>query len=121
MEDTVEHTYTEIALLFLAIAEVGGVPFEILEPVLERCTPEQLYRIEQSNQVSRDEIDNSVCYNVIKCFFMQALARINTRTPTNGSTISKFGCILPNMPDEKILFKYSKTWQIQLIIFNSYL
>lgn len=34
-----------------AIAEVGGVPFEILEPVLERCTPEQLYRIEQSNQV----------------------------------------------------------------------
>lgn len=35
-----------------AIDEVGGVPFEILEPVLERCTPEQLYRIEQSNQVS---------------------------------------------------------------------
>lgn len=41
-------------LCFLAIAEVGGVPFEILEPVLERCTPEQLYRIEQSNQVSRE-------------------------------------------------------------------
>lgn len=41
-----------ITPLFLAIAEVGGVPFEILEPVLERCTPEQLYRIEQSNQVS---------------------------------------------------------------------
>lgn len=35
----------------LAIDEVGGVPFEILEPVLERCTPEQLYRIEQCNQV----------------------------------------------------------------------
>lgn len=35
----------------LAIAEVGGVPYEILEPVLERCTPEQLYRIELSNQV----------------------------------------------------------------------
>ncbi|CAG02321.1 unnamed protein product [Tetraodon nigroviridis] len=33
-----------------SIGEVGGVPFEILEPVLERCTPEQLYRIEQSNQ-----------------------------------------------------------------------
>lgn len=35
----------------LAIDEVGGVPYEILEPVLERCTPEQLYRIEQCNQV----------------------------------------------------------------------
>lgn len=45
------------ACMSLAIAEVGGVPFEILEPVLERCTPEQLYRIEQSNQVSRDLID----------------------------------------------------------------
>lgn len=39
-----------------AIAEVGGVPFEILEPVLERCTPEQLYRIEQSNQVPELEL-----------------------------------------------------------------
>lgn len=28
------------------------MPFDILEPVLERCTPEQLYRIEQSNQVT---------------------------------------------------------------------
>ncbi|MGH0176238.1 UNVERIFIED_CONTAM: hypothetical protein FKN15_072341 [Acipenser sinensis] len=35
-----------------SIDEVGGVPYEILEPVLERCTPEQLYRIEQCNQVS---------------------------------------------------------------------
>ncbi|XP_048126411.1 elongin A, like [Alosa alosa] len=31
--------------------EVGGVPFEILEPVLERCTPEQLARIEEFNPV----------------------------------------------------------------------
>ncbi|KPP61939.1 hypothetical protein Z043_119915 [Scleropages formosus] len=29
--------------------EIGGVPFEILEPVLERCTPEQLLRIEDCN------------------------------------------------------------------------
>ncbi|XP_055750586.1 elongin-A isoform X3 [Salvelinus fontinalis] len=36
-----------------SIDEVGGVPFEILEPVLERCTPEQLYRIEQCNQSVR--------------------------------------------------------------------
>lgn len=50
-----QDTYTEITPLFCsAIAEVGGVPFKILEPVLERCTPEQLYSIEQSNQVSRD-------------------------------------------------------------------
>nr|XP_046274440.1 elongin-A [Scatophagus argus] len=40
-----------------SIAEVGGVPFEILEPVLERCTPEQLYRIEQSNQCFTEESD----------------------------------------------------------------
>ncbi|XP_030203683.1 elongin-A [Gadus morhua] len=32
-----------------SIDEVGGVPFLILEPVLERCTPEQLYRIEECN------------------------------------------------------------------------
>ncbi|XP_030603466.1 elongin A, like [Archocentrus centrarchus] len=31
--------------------ETGGVPFEILEPVLERCTPEQLQRIEECNPV----------------------------------------------------------------------
>ncbi|KAM9838699.1 elongin-A [Aulostomus maculatus] len=40
-----------------SIAEVGGVPFEILEPVLERCTPEQLYRIEQSNQWFTEDSD----------------------------------------------------------------
>ncbi|XP_029031838.1 elongin A, like [Betta splendens] len=31
--------------------ETGGVPFEILEPVFERCTPEQLLRIEESNPI----------------------------------------------------------------------
>ncbi|KAI3362669.1 hypothetical protein L3Q82_001743 [Scortum barcoo] len=31
--------------------ETGGVPFEILEPVLERCTPEQLLRIEECNPI----------------------------------------------------------------------
>ncbi|NXU55851.1 ELOA1 protein, partial [Turnix velox] len=35
-----------------SIYEVGGVPFSVLEPVLERCTPEQLYRIEECNHVS---------------------------------------------------------------------
>ncbi|KAJ3609940.1 hypothetical protein NHX12_022034 [Muraenolepis orangiensis] len=29
--------------------DTGGVPFEILEPVLERCTPDQLLRIEECN------------------------------------------------------------------------
>ncbi|XP_048057716.1 LOW QUALITY PROTEIN: elongin-A [Megalobrama amblycephala] len=41
-----------------SIDEVGGVPFEILEPVLERCTPEQLYRIEQCNQYFTEESDD---------------------------------------------------------------
>ncbi|XP_026785571.3 elongin-A isoform X2 [Pangasianodon hypophthalmus] len=40
-----------------SIDEVGGVPYEILEPVLERCTPEQLYRIEQCNQSFIEESD----------------------------------------------------------------
>ncbi|XP_063212293.1 elongin-A-like [Chroicocephalus ridibundus] len=30
-----------------SICEVSGVPFSELEPVLERCTPEQLHRIEE--------------------------------------------------------------------------
>ncbi|XP_065105380.1 elongin A, like isoform X3 [Paramisgurnus dabryanus] len=34
-----------------SLYEIGGVPFEILEPVLERCTPEQLLRIEEYNPV----------------------------------------------------------------------
>uniref|UniRef100_A0A3Q3IBA1 Uncharacterized protein n=1 Tax=Monopterus albus TaxID=43700 RepID=A0A3Q3IBA1_MONAL len=31
--------------------ETGGVPFEILEPVMERCTPEQLLRVEECNPI----------------------------------------------------------------------
>ncbi|XP_069462235.1 elongin-A-like isoform X2 [Ambystoma mexicanum] len=38
--------------------EVGGVPFEILEPVLERCTPEQLNRIEEYNPSFVEESDH---------------------------------------------------------------
>ncbi|NP_001275587.1 elongin A, like [Danio rerio] len=34
-----------------SLYEIGGVPFEILEPVLERCTAEQLLRIEECNPV----------------------------------------------------------------------
>ncbi|XP_029926320.1 elongin A, like [Myripristis murdjan] len=33
------------------IYETGGVPFEILQPVLERCTPDQLLRIEECNPI----------------------------------------------------------------------
>ncbi|KAG9344205.1 hypothetical protein JZ751_010874 [Albula glossodonta] len=38
--------------------EIGGVPFEILEPVLERCTPKQLLRIEECNPVYIGETDH---------------------------------------------------------------
>ncbi|XP_062869359.1 elongin-A [Trichomycterus rosablanca] len=41
-----------------SIDEVGGVPFEILGPVLERCTPEQLFRIEQCNPDFTEESDD---------------------------------------------------------------
>ncbi|XP_058409193.1 elongin-A [Diceros bicornis minor] len=40
-----------------SIFEVGGVPYSLLEPVLERCTPEQLYRIEEYNHVLIEETD----------------------------------------------------------------
>uniref|UniRef100_A0A6I8PH67 Elongin-A n=1 Tax=Ornithorhynchus anatinus TaxID=9258 RepID=A0A6I8PH67_ORNAN len=40
-----------------SIYEVGGVPYSVLEPVLERCTPEQLYRIEECNHVLIEESD----------------------------------------------------------------
>ncbi|XP_053142363.1 elongin-A-like [Hemicordylus capensis] len=38
-----------------SLHEVGGVPFEILEPVLTRCTPEQLFRIEDCNPTFVEE------------------------------------------------------------------
>ncbi|NXK02711.1 ELOA1 protein, partial [Herpetotheres cachinnans] len=41
-----------------SLHEVGGVPFEILEPVLTRCTPEQLFRIEECNPVFTEESDH---------------------------------------------------------------
>jgi hypothetical protein len=37
--------------------DTGGVPFEILEPVLERCTPEQLLRIEEYNPVRSGSLE----------------------------------------------------------------
>ncbi|XP_012860736.1 elongin-A [Echinops telfairi] len=40
-----------------SIFEVGGVPYSILEPVLERCTPDQLYRIEECNHVLIEDTD----------------------------------------------------------------
>ncbi|XP_072292574.1 elongin A, like [Eucyclogobius newberryi] len=38
--------------------ETGGVPFEILEPVLQKCTPEQLLRIEEFNPIYVGETDH---------------------------------------------------------------
>ncbi|NWI99359.1 ELOA1 protein, partial [Crypturellus undulatus] len=41
-----------------SLHEVGGVPFEILEPVLARCTPQQLFRIEENNPTFTEESDH---------------------------------------------------------------
>ncbi|XP_066036650.1 elongin-A-like isoform X2 [Chamaea fasciata] len=43
---------------FTVLQEAGGVPFEILEPVLTRCTPEQLFRIEKCNMMFIKETDH---------------------------------------------------------------
>ncbi|XP_063810166.1 elongin-A [Pseudophryne corroboree] len=40
-----------------SIYEVGGVPYSVLEPVLEKCTPDQLYRIEECNHVLVEDTD----------------------------------------------------------------
>ncbi|KAM6217532.1 elongin-A [Rhynchocyon petersi] len=40
-----------------SIFEVGGVPYHLLEPVLERCTPSQLYRIEEYNHILIEDTD----------------------------------------------------------------
>ncbi|XP_038605803.1 elongin-A-like [Tachyglossus aculeatus] len=41
-----------------SLREVGGVPFELLEPVLERCTPKQLIHIEDCNPTFMEEDDH---------------------------------------------------------------
>ncbi|NXT67858.1 ELOA1 protein, partial [Chaetops frenatus] len=40
------------------LQEAGGVPFEILEPVLTRCTPEQLFRVEKYNLMFIKQTDH---------------------------------------------------------------
>ncbi|XP_036595722.1 elongin-A-like [Trichosurus vulpecula] len=40
------------------IYEVGQVPYNILTPVLERCSPDQLYRIEEYNPIFLEDSDN---------------------------------------------------------------
>ena len=39
-------------LVLPALDYVGGVPFDILKPVLEVCNPSQLYTIEDANPVN---------------------------------------------------------------------
>ncbi|XP_026699913.1 leucine-rich repeat-containing protein 1 isoform X3 [Athene cunicularia] len=40
------------------LRKVGGVPFEVLEPVLTRCTAEQLSQIEECNPMFTEESDH---------------------------------------------------------------
>ncbi|NWW00164.1 ELOA1 protein, partial [Machaerirhynchus nigripectus] len=53
-EQCVRMLHNNIELL----REAGGVPFEILEPVLMRCTPEQLFQIEKCNLTFIKETDH---------------------------------------------------------------
>ncbi|XP_055492127.1 elongin A, like isoform X3 [Leucoraja erinacea] len=41
-----------------SIHEVGGVPFEIIEPVFDQCTSEQLWRIEEHNPSFIEQTDH---------------------------------------------------------------
>uniref|UniRef100_A0A914VZW1 TFIIS N-terminal domain-containing protein n=1 Tax=Plectus sambesii TaxID=2011161 RepID=A0A914VZW1_9BILA len=40
-----------------AIEDTGDIPFDILKPVLERCTPSQLFYIEQRNPYLKEDSD----------------------------------------------------------------
>ncbi|XP_041266597.1 elongin-A-like [Onychostruthus taczanowskii] len=53
-EQCVRMLHNNIELL----REAGGVPFEILEPVLTRCTPEQLFQVEKCNLMFIKETDH---------------------------------------------------------------
>ncbi len=44
---------------------MGGVPFDILKPVLEKCTASQLYTVEDSNSVSLQ------CINDVEIKFLR--------------------------------------------------
>ncbi|KTG45673.1 hypothetical protein cypCar_00000669 [Cyprinus carpio] len=70
-----------------SIDEVGGVPFEILEPVLERCTPEQLYRIEQCNPYFTEDSDDLWMKHCQRDFKHEPRQEI--RPATNYSAYSK--------------------------------
>ena len=38
-------------IYFVALEHVGGVPYDILQPVLAKCSPNQLYNLEDFNPV----------------------------------------------------------------------
>lgn len=43
--------------IFLALEFTGGVPYDILRPVLERASPEQLFVLEDHNPYLMEESD----------------------------------------------------------------
>ncbi|XP_043919712.1 elongin-A-like isoform X2 [Protopterus annectens] len=53
--------------------EVGGVPYDILEPVLEHCTAEQLFRIEECNPTFVEETDHLWKKHCLKDFRSEQL------------------------------------------------
>lgn len=44
-------------MLFLALEYTGGVPYDILKPVLERATPDQLFMLEHYNSYLVEDTD----------------------------------------------------------------
>lgn len=46
-----------IMIIFSAIDSFGGIPFEILQPILKKSTPEQLYKLEDFNSYLLEDTD----------------------------------------------------------------
>ncbi|XP_033117392.1 transcription elongation factor B polypeptide 3-like [Anneissia japonica] len=60
------------------LEDVGGVPFDILKPVMERCTYQQLYRIEEYNPHFIEDSDYLWQKHVLKEFKLSKLTRGET-------------------------------------------
>ena len=48
---SLKHNSLLIFVTILAIEETGDIPFHVLQPILEKATPIQLFRLEEINPV----------------------------------------------------------------------
>ena len=73
-----------IGVLSSGLEYVGGVPYDILKPVLERCTSKQLYSLEEDNPVSSNQYKyNNTVFLYSTMFILHYIHLICYRTLYN--------------------------------------